>query len=164
MVSRTFFNHQRNNARSTESYLASGLYPEAGHRLACAVREGGFQHETFNSSKILVGDNDRHRCALRECMAGRGRTLCSDGSRFGHSGASDDYRTNASEPLGYFAHRHEPFWISDQVQSMTNLWSVTGQTNVTKMTAVNPPTGNIAITAAPPHGVRTPRTHRPSRQ
>src|SRR5438067_2397704 len=43
-----------------------------------------------------------------------------------------------------------PFWISDQGTNFTNLWSVTGQTNVTKVTAVNPPTGNIMI---PPGGV-----------
>jgi uncharacterized protein (TIGR03118 family) len=39
---------------------------------------------------------------------------------------------------------------------MTNLWSVTGQTNVTKVTAVNPPTGNIAITAATASGPQGP--------
>jgi uncharacterized protein (TIGR03118 family) len=43
-----------------------------------------------------------------------------------------------------------PFWISDQGTSLTNLWSVTGPTTVAKVTAVNPPTGNIAI---PPGGV-----------
>jgi hypothetical protein len=37
------------------------------------------------------------------------------------------------------------FWISDQWTNFTNLWSMTGQTNVTKVTAVNPATGNIAI-------------------
>jgi uncharacterized protein (TIGR03118 family) len=55
-------------------------------------------------------------------------------------------------PWGISHTATSPFWISDQVQSMTNLWSVTGQTNVTKVTAVNPPTGNIAITAAGPQG------------
>ena len=53
-------------------------------------------------------------------------------------------------PWGISHTATSPFWISDQVQSVANLWSVTGQTNVTKVTAVNPPTGNIAITAAPP--------------
>jgi len=43
-----------------------------------------------------------------------------------------------------------PIWVSNQGTSTTNLWSVTGQTNVTKVTAVNQPTGNIAI---PPGGV-----------
>jgi uncharacterized protein (TIGR03118 family) len=42
-----------------------------------------------------------------------------------------------------------PFWISDQATSFTNLWSVIGPTTVTKVTAVNPPTGNITI---PPGG------------
>jgi uncharacterized protein (TIGR03118 family) len=53
-------------------------------------------------------------------------------------------------PWGISHTTTSPFWISDQVPSVANLWSVTGQTNVTKVTAVNPPTGNIAITAAPP--------------
>ena len=37
---------------------------------------------------------------------------------------------------------------------MTNLWAVTGQTNIMKVTAVNPPTGNIMIptTASGPQG------------
>jgi uncharacterized protein (TIGR03118 family) len=43
-----------------------------------------------------------------------------------------------------------PFWISDQGTNLTNLWSVTGPATVTKVTAVNPPTGNIAI---PPGGM-----------
>jgi uncharacterized protein (TIGR03118 family) len=42
-----------------------------------------------------------------------------------------------------------PFWISNQVTNTTNLWSVTGPTTISKVTAVNPPTGNIAI---PPGG------------
>ena len=53
-------------------------------------------------------------------------------------------------PWGISHTATSPFWISDQGTSLTNLWSVTGKTNVTKMTAVNPPTGNIAI---PPGGV-----------
>lgn len=57
-------------------------------------------------------------------------------------------------PWGISHSSTSPFWISDQGTSLTNLWSVTGQTNVTKMTAVNPPTGNIAIptTATGPQG------------
>lgn len=42
-----------------------------------------------------------------------------------------------------------PFWISDQGANLTNLWSVTGPTTISKVTGVNPPTGNIAI---PPGG------------
>ena len=53
-------------------------------------------------------------------------------------------------PWGISHSATSPFWISDQGTNLTNLWSVTGQTNVTKMTAVNPPTGNIAI---PPGGM-----------
>ena len=48
-------------------------------------------------------------------------------------------------PWGISHSATSPFWISNQGTSLTNLWSVTGQTNVTKVTAVNPPTGNIAI-------------------
>jgi uncharacterized protein (TIGR03118 family) len=53
-------------------------------------------------------------------------------------------------PWGISHTTTSPFWISDQGTSFTNLWSVIGQTNVTKVTAVNPPTGNIMI---PPGGV-----------
>ena len=35
-------------------------------------------------------------------------------------------------PWGISHTATSPFWISDQVQSVANLWSVTGQTNVTK--------------------------------
>ena len=48
-------------------------------------------------------------------------------------------------PWGISHTTTSPFWISDQGTNFTNLWSVTGETNVTKVTAVNPPTGNIAI-------------------
>lgn len=48
-------------------------------------------------------------------------------------------------PWGISHTATSPFWISDQGTNFTNLWSVTGPTTVTKMTAVNPPTGNIAI-------------------
>jgi uncharacterized protein (TIGR03118 family) len=48
-------------------------------------------------------------------------------------------------PWGISHTATSPFWISNQGTGLTNLWSVTGQTNVTKMTAVNPPTGNITI-------------------
>jgi uncharacterized protein (TIGR03118 family) len=53
-------------------------------------------------------------------------------------------------PWGVSRTTTSPFWISDQGTNLTNLWSVTGPTTVTKMTAVNPPTGNIAI---PPGGM-----------
>jgi uncharacterized protein (TIGR03118 family) len=59
--------------------------------------------------------------------------------------------TDASlvNPWGVSRTATSPFWISDQGTNLTNLWSVTGATTVTKMTAVNPPTGNIVI---PPGG------------
>jgi uncharacterized protein (TIGR03118 family) len=53
-------------------------------------------------------------------------------------------------PWGISHTATSPFWISDQGTNIANLWSVTGQTNVSKVTAVNPPTGNIAI---PPGGM-----------
>src|SRR6266478_2633623 len=48
-------------------------------------------------------------------------------------------------PWGVSRTTTSPFWISDQGTNTTNLWSVTGPTTVAKVTAVNPPTGNIAI-------------------
>jgi uncharacterized protein (TIGR03118 family) len=48
-------------------------------------------------------------------------------------------------PWGVSRTTTSPFWISDQGTNLTNLWSVTGPTTVAKVTAVNPPTGNIAI-------------------
>ena len=48
-------------------------------------------------------------------------------------------------PWGISRTTTSPFWISDQGTNLTNLWSVTGPTTVIKVTAVNPPTGNIAI-------------------
>src|SRR5580765_4834448 len=48
-------------------------------------------------------------------------------------------------PWGVSRTTTSPFWISDQGANLTNLWSVIGPTTVTKVTAVNPPTGNIAI-------------------
>ena len=48
-------------------------------------------------------------------------------------------------PWGVSRTTTSPFWISDQGTNLTNLWSVIGPTTVTKVTAVNPPTGNIAI-------------------
>ncbi len=48
-------------------------------------------------------------------------------------------------PWGISHSATSPIWISDQGTSLTNLWTVTGQTNVSKQTAVNPPTGNITI-------------------
>src|SRR6266436_3099731 len=53
-------------------------------------------------------------------------------------------------PWGVSRTATSPFWISDQGTNTTNLWSVTGPTTVAKVTAVNPPTGNIAI---PPGGM-----------
>jgi len=57
-------------------------------------------------------------------------------------------------PWGISHSATSPFWISDQGTSLTNLWAVTGQTNIMKVTAVNPPTGNIMIpmTATGPQG------------
>jgi uncharacterized protein (TIGR03118 family) len=59
--------------------------------------------------------------------------------------------TDASlvNPWGVSRTTTSPFWISDQGTNLTNLWSVTGPTTVAKVTAVNPPTGNIVI---PPGG------------
>src|SRR5947209_20605481 len=48
-------------------------------------------------------------------------------------------------PWGISHSATSPFWISDQGTSLTNLWAVTGQTSIMKVTAVNPPTGNIMI-------------------
>jgi uncharacterized protein (TIGR03118 family) len=47
-----------------------------------------------------------------------------------------------------------PFWMSNQGTNTTTLYAVTDSTQVSKVTAVNPPTGNIAIptTAAGPQG------------
>src|SRR5271163_4986221 len=53
-------------------------------------------------------------------------------------------------PWGISHSATSPFWISDQGTSLANLWAVAGPTTVTKVTAVNPPTGNIMI---PPGGV-----------
>src|ERR1700746_4055011 len=53
--------------------------------------------------------------------------------------------TTLVNPWGISPTTTSPFWISNQGTNFTTLWSVTGQTNVTKVTAVNPPTGNIAI-------------------
>ena len=48
-------------------------------------------------------------------------------------------------PWGISHSAASPFWISNQGTSMTNLWMVTGPTTVAKVTAVNPPNGNITI-------------------
>lgn len=47
-----------------------------------------------------------------------------------------------------------PFWVSDQATNSTTLYSVTGSTDVSKVTAANPPSGNIGIptTASGPQG------------
>ena len=61
-----------------------------------------------------------------------------------------------------------PIWTSNQATQTATLFAVTPDNNVSKVTAVNPPTGNIAIppmaTGAPP--ARSPiriRAPRPSR-
>src|SRR5215472_4462065 len=57
-------------------------------------------------------------------------------------------------PWGVSHSPTSPFWVSNQGTSTTTLYGVTDETNVMKVTAVNPPTGNIAIptTAAGPQG------------
>ena len=53
-------------------------------------------------------------------------------------------------PWGLSHTTTSPFWTSNQGTNTATLFAVTGSTNVSKVTAVNPPTGNIAI---PPGGV-----------
>jgi uncharacterized protein (TIGR03118 family) len=48
-------------------------------------------------------------------------------------------------PWGLSHTTTSPFWTSNQGTSTATLFAVTGSTNVSKVTAVNPPTGNIAI-------------------
>jgi uncharacterized protein (TIGR03118 family) len=57
-------------------------------------------------------------------------------------------------PWGVSHTTTSPFWTSNQGTSTATLFAVTDRTNVTKVTAVNPPTGNIAIptTATGPQG------------
>jgi uncharacterized protein (TIGR03118 family) len=57
-------------------------------------------------------------------------------------------------PWGVSHSTTSPFWTSNQGTSTATLFAVTDRTNVTKVTAVNPPTGNIAIptTATGPQG------------
>jgi hypothetical protein len=57
-------------------------------------------------------------------------------------------------PWGVSHSSTSPFWVSNQGTSTTTLYGVTDETNVMKVTGVNPPTGNIAIptTAAGPQG------------
>src|SRR6516165_4319988 len=57
-------------------------------------------------------------------------------------------------PWGVSHSSTSPFWVSNQGTSTATLYSVTDETNVMKVTGVNPPTGNIAIptTAAGPQG------------
>jgi uncharacterized protein (TIGR03118 family) len=52
-------------------------------------------------------------------------------------------------PWGVSHTTTSPFWTSNQGTSTATLFAVTDRTNVSKVTAVNPPTGNIAI---PPGG------------
>jgi uncharacterized protein (TIGR03118 family) len=53
-------------------------------------------------------------------------------------------------PWGVSHSTTSPFWTSNQGTSTATLFAVTDKTTVTKVTAVNPPTGNIMI---PPGGV-----------
>jgi uncharacterized protein (TIGR03118 family) len=57
-------------------------------------------------------------------------------------------------PWGVSHSTTSPFWTSNQGTSTATLFAVTDRTTVTKVTAVNPPTGNIAIpkTATGPQG------------
>ena len=57
-------------------------------------------------------------------------------------------------PWGITETATSPFWVSDQLTNVATLYTVMGSTNVSKVTAVNPPTGNIAIptTASGPQG------------
>jgi uncharacterized protein (TIGR03118 family) len=57
-------------------------------------------------------------------------------------------------PWGVSHSTTSPFWTSNQGTSTTTLFAVTDRTTVSKVTAVNPPTGNIAIppTATGPQG------------
>jgi uncharacterized protein (TIGR03118 family) len=57
-------------------------------------------------------------------------------------------------PWGVSRSTTSPFWTSNQGTSTATLFAVTDRTTVTKVTAVNPPTGNIAIptTATGPQG------------
>jgi uncharacterized protein (TIGR03118 family) len=48
-------------------------------------------------------------------------------------------------PWGVSHSSTSPFWTSNQGSSTATLFAVTDRTTVTKVTAVNPPTGNIAI-------------------
>jgi uncharacterized protein (TIGR03118 family) len=57
-------------------------------------------------------------------------------------------------PWGVSHSTTSPFWTSNQGTSTATLFAVTDRTTVTKVTGVNPPTGNIAIptTATGPQG------------
>src|SRR5215471_3206588 len=48
-------------------------------------------------------------------------------------------------PWGVSHSSTSPFWTSNQGTNTATLFAVTDRTTVTKVTAVNPPTGNIAI-------------------
>ena len=77
---------------------------------------------------------------------------------FGAGQVTDSELVN---PWGVSHSTTSPFWVSNQGTSTDQPLAVTGRTNVTKVTAVNPPTGNIAI---PTTGPWPSRTHRPSQQ
>ncbi len=57
-------------------------------------------------------------------------------------------------PWGISNTATSPFWVSDQGTNTATLYAVTGNLDVSKVTAVNPPTGNISIptTASGPQG------------
>ncbi len=57
-------------------------------------------------------------------------------------------------PWGVSHSATSPFWVSNQGTNTTTLYAVTDSTHVGKVTAVNPPTGNVAIptTANGPQG------------
>ena len=69
-------------------------------------------------------------------------------------------------PWGISHTATSPIWTSNQGTSTATLFAVTAGNDVMKVTAVNPPTGNIAITTAAPQGptgqVANPNTSSPS--
>jgi uncharacterized protein (TIGR03118 family) len=52
-------------------------------------------------------------------------------------------------PWGMSHTGSSPLWSSNQGTNTATLYNITGSTTVTKVTAVNPPTGNIAIVGGP---------------
>jgi uncharacterized protein (TIGR03118 family) len=70
------------------------------------------------------------------------------------SGLAKITDTALVNPWGVSHSPTSPFWTSNQGTSTATLYAVTDETTVMKVTAVNPPTGNIAIptTASGPQG------------